>query len=63
MANALINSGPLLVGMTDPETRRSFSKYVYRVSRTSLLEVSSFDEAGINYRLPDHVHSERSTPW
>ena len=33
MSNALINSGPLLVGMTEPDTRRSFSKYIYRVSR------------------------------
>ena len=114
MANALINSGPLLVGMTEPATRRSFSRYVYRVSRalvgkplsnqlsypatpvigvlpwfrmqmrykafvrrylsrvakqtnftafTSLLEVSAFDEAGISYRLPDHIHSEESSFW
>ncbi len=114
MANALINSGPLLVGMTDPKTRRSFSNYIFRVSRalvgnaladqlkypsmltvgvlpwfriqmryksfmrkylsriakqsnftafTSLLEVSTFDEKGINYRLPDHVYSEKSTFW
>lgn len=114
MANALINSGPLLVGMNEPKIRRSFSRYVYRVSRalvgkplsnelsypatpvvgvlpwfrmqmrykafvrkylskvakqtnftafTSLLEVSAFDEAGISYRLPDHVYAEQSSFW
>ena len=30
---------------------------------TSLLEASMFDEAGISYRLPDHVHAEESTKW
>ena len=114
MSNALINSGPLLVGMTEPKTRKSFSRYIYRVSRalignpladqlkypatptfgvlpwfrmqmrckafvrtylsrfakqinfnafTSLLEVSAFDEAGISYKLPDHVYAEESTFW
>ena len=33
MANALINSAPLVVGITDPAERRSLSSYVYRVSR------------------------------
>lgn len=28
---------------------------------TGLLEVSAYDEAGISYRLPDHVYAERST--
>ena len=114
MANSLINSAPLLIGMTDPEERRHLAKYVYRVSRaligkeladqlnyprsptvgvlpwfrmqgriertlgrlfhkymsqtnytnlTSLLEVSVFDEAGISYRLPDHVYAEESSRW
>ena len=30
---------------------------------TSMLEVSQFDDVGISYRLPDHVHAEDSTPW
>ena len=30
---------------------------------TGLLEASAFDEAGISYRLPDHVHAERSNKW
>ncbi len=30
---------------------------------TGLMDVSEFDEEGISYRLPDHVHAERSTKW
>ena len=30
---------------------------------TSLLEASVFDEAGISYRLPDHVYAEESSKW
>ena len=114
MANSLINSAPLVAGITDPKSRRDLSTYVYSVSRaligneladalkypsqstfgvlpwfriqgyynrlmgklfpglarqnnytnfTGLMEVSEFDEEGISYRLPDHVHAERSTPW
>ena len=33
MANALINSAPLMTGITDPEERRKFADYLYRVSR------------------------------
>ena len=114
MANSLINSAPLLIGLTDPDERRHLAKYVYRVSRaligkdlanqlnyprsptigvlpwfrmqgriertmgrlftkymrqanytnlTSLLEVSVFDEAGISYKMPDHVYAEESRRW
>ena len=114
MANSLINSAPLVAGITDPKSRRDLSTYVYSVSRaligneladalkypsqstfgvlpwfrlqgqynrlmgklfprlarnnnytnlTGLMDVSEFDEEGISYRLPDHVHAERSTPW
>ncbi len=114
MANSLINSAPLVIGIEDPDERRYLAKYVFRVSRalignsladqlkypggttlgvlawfrmrerynrivgrifpkrimedsfarfTSLLEASMFDEAGISYGLPDHVHAERSTRW
>lgn len=114
MANSLINSAPLVAGITDPKSRRDLSTYVYSVSRaligneladalkypsqstfgvlpwfrvqghdnqlmgklfprlarnnnytnfTGLMEVSEFDEEGISYRLPDHVHAERATPW
>jgi len=114
MANSLINSAPLVAGITNPRERRDLSEYVYSVSRaligneladalkyppqstfgvlpwfrlqshynrlmgklfpksdrnnnytnfTGLLDVSAFDEQGISYRLPDHVHAEESTPW
>ena len=33
MAHALINAGPLLVGMSEPKVRQSFANYVFRVSR------------------------------
>ena len=33
MAHSLVNSAPLIAGMTDPDDRRNLSKYVYRVSR------------------------------
>ena len=114
MANSLVNSAPLVAGITSPKDRRDLSTYVYSVSRaligseladalkypaqstfgvlpwfrlqghynrlvsklfpgvarsnnytnfTGLMDVSEFDEEGISYRLPDHVHAERSTPW
>ena len=33
MANALVNSAPLIAGMTDPADRRKLAQYVYRISR------------------------------
>ena len=33
MAHSLVNSAPLIAGMTDPDDRRNFAQYVYRVSR------------------------------
>ena len=30
---------------------------------TSLLQASAFDDAGISYRLPDHVYAEESSNW
>lgn len=114
MANALINSAPLVIGITEPTERRKLARYVFSVSRaligneladalmypagstfgvlpvfrlqeryknilaklapqkaensnhsrfTSLLEASLLSEAGISYRLPDHVYSEESARW
>lgn len=114
MANSLVNSAPLVIGIEDPDERSNLSGYVYKVSRaligdeladklmypksssfgvlpwfrmqsrysailsrilpkraqsenfanfTSLLEASMFDEAGITYRLPDHIYAERSSRW
>ena len=33
MANALINSAPLVIGVTKPQARYALARYVYRVSR------------------------------
>ena len=33
MAHSLVNSAPLIAGVTDPEERRNLARYVYRVSR------------------------------
>ena len=33
MAHALVNSAPLIAGVTDPEARQSLAQYVYRISR------------------------------
>ena len=33
MAHSLVNSAPLIAGMTDPDARRHLARYVYRISR------------------------------
>ena len=114
MANALINSAPLVIDVTEPSERRRLAGYVFKVSRAligntladqlmyppdpsfgtlfifrmqerykrlqaklgrrsvensnfirfaSLLEASVLEEAGISYRLPDHIYSEESSQW
>ena len=112
MANAIINSAPLVAGVEDPDVRKTMvEKEIYPISRAligddladqmrfpksrkigllfqfrmlqrfrklwakirrkplaadsfgALLSISAFDEAGISYRMPDHAHDERSTPW
>ena len=114
MAHALINSAPIVAGVSDPVERHRLSLYVYRLTRgligkelceqlefppgssfgvvakfrfdkwmdrtrrklapnysqtsnldkfSGLLETSLFDEAGISYRLPDHVYAEQSSKW
>lgn len=30
---------------------------------TQLLQISVYDEPGLSYNLPDHVHAEKSSPW
>ena len=42
---------------------RSFPKLINNPYTyfTGLLEVSAYDEAGISYRLPDHIHAEQSS--
>ena len=34
MAHSLVNSAPLIAGMTNPEDRRRLTKYVYRIARS-----------------------------
>ena len=33
MAHSLVNSAPLIAGMTEPEARRKLARYVYKISR------------------------------
>ena len=114
LANSLVNSAPVVAGITDPAARRKLAKYVFLVSRAmignpmadsleyppnhtfgvlpwfrfqrryhqflkdrlpklsressftafnTLLEVSALQELDIDYKLPDHVHSEESRWW
>ena len=114
MANALVQSAPLIAGTTDPKIRRELAKLVFTIARallgnkladqlmfpknkrygillqnriqarynrimnrylprlatvndlerfSGMLGVSVYDEAGISYRLPDHVYSEESSKW
>ena len=110
MANALINSAPLVGGVEDPRERFALvNGLIYPVSRAlvgerlayqlrfpqsympnpifwykadhwfknlrakfkkdadpsfaTLLMVSAYDDEGLSYRLPDHVHAERSSHW
>ena len=30
---------------------------------TQLLQISVYDEAGISYKMPDHVYTSKSSPW
>ena len=114
MANALINSAPMVIGIENTFDRRLLAKYVYGVSRAligneladelnyphtptfgmlaafrlegrwnrfvaerfpklartsklsdfmGLMQGSAFDEAGISYRLPDHLYAEEGSSW
>ncbi|MYH40932.1 MAG: DUF2236 domain-containing protein [Chloroflexi bacterium] len=115
LANSLVNSAPLVAGITDPGERSELASYVYHVSRAligkelatelqyprapwfitstgvlawfrwrqridllagrllpgrrrgdalaTLFDISNYDEGGILYRLPTHVHAERSDRW
>ena len=114
MANILIESAPLVIGITDTEERQELVKYVYKISRAligndladqlhypscstlgvlpwfwfrtrcqytlekllpgvaqarssdrfaALLDAAAFDDDGISYRMPDHLHASKSSWW
>ncbi|MDE0081372.1 MAG: oxygenase MpaB family protein [Gammaproteobacteria bacterium] len=114
LANCIINSAPVVIGMTDPRERADYARYAYRISReligderadqlnfppgnrfptlpwlraqehlkrrlgkflplmgttrrrrsfTHLLGLTDLGDAGISYRLPDHVRSDASSRW
>ena len=112
MANALINSAPLVAGVTDRAQRRIMvEREIYPVSRAligndladrlrfpksrkmallwqfrmlqrirrwmaklrgksvtaenfgTMLAISAYDDAGINYNMPDHERAEMSSKW
>ena len=114
MMNTLVNSAPLVIGITEPDERRKLVSFIYQVSRalvgddladqakfppaltfavlpwfrtqeryyqllhkffpdyapinnftnfTNILQASTFDDAGITYRLPDHVYAEESSEY
>ena len=114
MVHSLLTSAPIVIGITDPVSRRRMAGYIFAVSKamigkelsqqlrypsnrkmgvlfwyrarnkyhgvmaklvpklnthtpfhrfSALMESSLFDEAGISYRLPNHVHAERSAKW
>ena len=114
LANSLVNSAPIVAGITEPAARRRHAKHIFQVSRAMiggpmadslqyppdrtfgvlpwfrferryhqfmkkrlprlskessfatfnmLLEVSALQELNIDYKLPDHLHSEESHRW
>ena len=114
MAHSLLQSAPIVIGITDTVSRRKMAGYIFAVSKamigkqlaqqlrypsdnkmgvlfwyraktrftriiakllprldthtpfhrfSALMESSLFDEAGISYRLPNHVFAERSAKW
>jgi hypothetical protein len=114
LANCIINSAPVVIGVTEPKERADYAKYAYRISReligdkradelnfppgnrfptlpwlraqerlkrrlgrflppmrkrrrrrsfTHLLGLTDLGDAGISYRLPDHVRSDASSRW
>ena len=65
MANSLINSAPVIAGITDPAQRRKLAKYVFRVSRALIGKQFADDlmypdarTAGVlaSYRLERRYH-------
>lgn len=114
LANCIINSAPVVIGVTEPQDRADYAQYAYRISReligderadqlnfppasrfptlpwlraqerlrrrlgkffppmgktrrrrsfTHLLGLTDLGDAGISYKLPDHVRSDASSRW
>ena len=76
VANLLIQSIPKVANLQDPEEQEKLVSLAYRLARllrtnqmvrldnfTRLLQISVFDEDGLSYKLPDHVHTLKSKPW
>lgn len=109
ISNALIQSIPLVAGLTDPDEQNSMRDLAYRISRAlignhladqlrfpksgstgvlhmykakqlhmrltkdvqliksenflQLLNASQYDEAGVSYKMPDHVLAAKSSEW
>lgn len=57
MANCLVNSAPLVAGITDPKERRDLAEYVYKVSRALI-----GDKLADELRYPPHS-SFAVLPW
>ncbi len=45
------------------QRRRSRSQALRVNNFTQLLQISAYDEGGISYKIPDHVHAEKQSPW
>ena len=39
------------------------SKVVRSDNFTQLLQISVYDDEGLSYKMPDHVHAPKSSPW
>ncbi len=45
------------------QRRRSGSQALRANNFTQLLQISAYDEGGLSYKMPDHVHAEKQSPW
>ena len=57
LAHCIVNSAPVVVGVTDPKARAAFARYVYRVSRELV-----GDETADRLRFPPR-HAMPVLPW
>ncbi len=45
------------------QRRWSGSEVLRANNLTQLLQTSAYDEGGLSYKMPDHVHAEKQNPW